>query len=99
LLMGSAGRALFKTAAVGQDVVERGQLASIDAEECFHQSLKIAQQQKARSLELRAATSLARHYQKQARPDEARVLLTRICSTFIEGFDTSDMLEAKALLL
>jgi DNA-binding winged helix-turn-helix (wHTH) protein/predicted ATPase len=99
LLMGSAGRALFKTAAVGQDVVERGQLASIDAEECFHQSLKIAQQQKARSLELRAATSLARHYQKQARPDEARVLLTRICSTFIEGFDTSDMREAKALLL
>jgi predicted ATPase len=65
--------------------------ASRDAEECFHQSLKIAEQQKARSLELRAATSLARHYQQQAR-------LTRICSTFTEGFDTSDMREAKALL-
>jgi predicted ATPase len=99
LLMKSTGRPLFKTAAVGQGVGERGQLTSINAEECFHQSMKIAQQQKAKSLELRAATSLARHYQKQARPDEARVLLTRICSTFTEGFDTSDMLEAKALLL
>src|SRR5262249_6151849 len=69
------------------------------AEECFHQSLKIAQQQKAKSLELRAATNLARHYQNQARFEEARVLLTRIYSTFTEGFDTSDMREAEALLL
>jgi len=99
LLVGSAGRVLFKTAAVGQVVVEHGQPASIDAEECLHQSMKIAQQQRARSLELRTATSLARHYQKRARPDEARVLLTRIRSTFTEGFDTSDMREAKALLL
>jgi predicted ATPase len=68
------------------------------AEECLHQSMKIAQRQKARSLELRAATSLARHYQNQGRLEEARVLLTRIYSTFTEGFDTSDMREAKALL-
>jgi DNA-binding winged helix-turn-helix (wHTH) protein/predicted ATPase len=99
LLKESAERDLFKTAAVGQGVVERNHPVSISAEECLHQSVKIAQQQQARSLELRAATSLARHYQNQARPDEARVLLTRICSTFTEGFDTSDMREAKALLL
>jgi predicted ATPase len=68
------------------------------AEECLHQSMKIAQRQKARSLELRAATSLARHYQHQARLQDARVLLTKIYSTFTEGFDTSDLREAKALL-
>jgi DNA-binding winged helix-turn-helix (wHTH) protein/predicted ATPase len=68
------------------------------AEVCLHQSMKIAQRQKARSLELRAATSLARHYKNQDRLEEARVLLTRIYSTFTEGFDTSDMREAKALL-
>ena len=45
-----------------------------------------------------AATSLVRHYQNQTRPEEARILPTRIYSTFTEGFDTSDMLEAKALL-
>jgi predicted ATPase len=98
LLAESTGRALFKTAAVGRGVGERSQLVSM-TEECFHQSMKIAQQQKARCLELRAATSLARHYQNQARPEEARILLTRIYSTFTEGFDTSDMREAEALLL
>jgi DNA-binding winged helix-turn-helix (wHTH) protein/predicted ATPase len=98
LLMGAAGRALFKTAVVGQEAAERHQPATINAEECLHQSMKIAQRQKARALELRAATSLARHYQNQARPEEARVLLTRIYSTFTEGFDTSDMREAKTLL-
>jgi predicted ATPase/DNA-binding winged helix-turn-helix (wHTH) protein len=71
---------------------------STKAEECFHQAMRIAQLQKARSLELRAATSLARHYQQQSRLEEARVLLARIYSTFTEGFDTSDMREAKALL-
>src|SRR5262249_22174128 len=68
---------------------------AVYAKECSHQPLKIARLKKARSLEFRAATSLARHYQKQARPDEARVLLTGICSTFTEGLDTSDMREAK----
>jgi hypothetical protein len=99
LLAESTGRALFKTAAVGRGVVERSPLLSITAEQCFHQSIKIAQQQKARCLELRAATSLARHYRNQARPEEARILLTRIYSTFTEGFDTSDMRVAEALLL
>jgi predicted ATPase len=100
LLMEKAGRqVLFKTAAVGHDVIARRQPSSIEAEECLHLSMKIAQQQKAKSLELRTATSLARYYQKQARPDEASVLLTGICSTFTEGLDTSDMREAKALLL
>jgi predicted ATPase len=99
LVVESTGRSLFKTTAVGRGVVERSHLESITAEECFHQSVKIAQQQKARCLELRAATSLARHYQNQGRSEEARILLTRIYSTFTEGFDTSDMLEAKALLL
>jgi len=98
LLMESTGRALSEAAAVGKGMVERGQRASTKAEECFRQSMRIAQRQKARSLELRAATNLARHYQNQARFEEARVLLTRIYNTFTEGFDTSNMREAKALL-
>jgi DNA-binding winged helix-turn-helix (wHTH) protein/predicted ATPase len=71
---------------------------STKAEECFLRSMKIAQLQKARSLELRAATSLARLYQQRDRLEEGRVLLTRIYSTFTEGFDTTDLREAKALL-
>jgi len=98
LLMEATGPGLSRAAAVGRVVVERSQPALTEAEECFHQSIKIAQRQKARSLELRVSTNLARHYQHQGRLKEARLLLSNICSTFTEGFDTSDMREAKALL-
>jgi predicted ATPase len=98
LLIGSTGPGLPQAAAVGSVVVERSRPALTEAEECFHQSIKIAQRQKARSLELRASTNLARHYQNQGRLKEARLLLSKICSTFTEGFDTNDMREAKALL-
>ena len=54
--------------------------------------------QKARSLELRAATSLARLRREQGRRAEARELLAPIYGWFTEGFDTADLKEAKALL-
>ena len=69
-----------------------------EAEECFHESLKIAQQQKAKAYELRAQMSLSRLYQKQNKHQEARNVLAQIRDSFTEGFDTADLLEAKALL-
>jgi predicted ATPase len=68
------------------------------AEECFHQSIKIARQQKAKSWELRTAMSLARLYQDQNKRAEARGLLERIYRDFTEGFATADLREASALL-
>ena len=69
-----------------------------EAETCFRASLDIAQEQQAKSLELRAATSLAQLYQHQSRRREARDLLAPVYGWFTEGFDTPDVKEAKALL-
>jgi adenylate cyclase len=71
--------------------------AVTDALTCFIESIKIAQRQQALSLELRAAMSLARVYQSQGRR-EARNLLAEVYSRFTEGFATTDLREAKALL-
>ena len=68
------------------------------AEACFHQALDVARRQQAKSLELRAAVSLSRLWQRQGKRDEARQLLAEIYGWFTEGFDTADLLEAKALL-
>jgi predicted ATPase len=68
------------------------------AEACFQQSLAIARRQQAKSLELRAAMSLGRLWQRQGKRDEARALLAPIYGWFTEGFDTADVQEAKALL-
>ena len=68
------------------------------AENCFHQSLAVARRQQAKSLELRAAMSLSRMWQRQSRKAEARHLLAQIYGSFTEGFDTADLKEAKALL-
>jgi predicted ATPase len=60
--------------------------------------MRIAQKQKAKSLELRAATSLARLHQNQGKHREARSLLSQVFGGFTEGFETMDLREAKALL-
>ncbi len=70
----------------------------VEAEACFNQSLALAREQGARSLELRAATSLARLWQAQARRDDARDLLAPVYDWFVEGFETRDLKDAKALL-
>src|SRR5262249_9565517 len=59
------------------------------AESFFRRALEIAQAQEARSLELRAAMSLAHLLRTQERADEARALLTPLYAWFTEGFDTS----------
>ena len=69
-----------------------------DAEELFERALEIARSQEARSYELRAATRLARLWRDQGKPAEARVLLQPVYESFIEGFDTADLKDAKAVL-
>jgi predicted ATPase len=69
-----------------------------EAEACFQQALAVARRQQAKSLELRAAMSLARLWQQQGKRDEAHELLAPIYGWFSEGFDTADMQEARALL-
>ncbi|HEY5870199.1 MAG TPA: hypothetical protein VI542_32295, partial [Candidatus Tectomicrobia bacterium] len=68
------------------------------AETCFHQALDIARHQQAKSLELRAAMSLARPWLRQGKRAEADALLAPIYGWFTEGFDTVDLREAKMLL-
>jgi predicted ATPase len=69
-----------------------------EAENCFQQAIAIAQNQQAKSLELRAARSLARLWQQQGKRQEAYDLLAPVYHWFTEGFDTADLQEAKALL-
>jgi predicted ATPase len=68
------------------------------AEECFLQAIEIAKNQQAKSLELRAAMSLARLWQQQSKQREAHQMLSEIYNWFTEGFDTKDLQEAKALV-
>ncbi len=68
------------------------------AEACFNKAIEVALEQKAKSFELRATTSLARLWQKQNRTAEAKQKLEEIYSWFNEGYDTADLKEAGALL-
>jgi len=72
--------------------------AAEEAEALFRQSLDIAQRQAAKLFELRAATSLARLWQRQGKRDAARALLAPLYAWFTEGFDTRDLREVKVLL-
>ena len=69
-----------------------------EARSCFERAVEIARKQSAKSLELRATMSLARLLAKQGRRDEARTMLEEIHGWFTEGFDTADLIDAKALL-
>jgi predicted ATPase len=69
-----------------------------EAQACFQQALDQARSLQAKSWELRAATSLARLWQHQGERDQAYQLLAQVYDWFTEGFDTTDMQEARALL-
>jgi predicted ATPase len=70
---------------------------AVEAEAYFRHALEVAQQQ-AKSLELRAAMSVSRLWQRQGRCAAAYHLLAEIYGWFTEGFDTVDLQEAKTLL-
>jgi len=67
-------------------------------ESCFRQAIALARQQGAKLWELRATMSLSRLLAAQGKPDLARPLLAEIYNWFSEGFDTPDLIAAKALL-
>jgi predicted ATPase len=69
-----------------------------EAASWLHQALDTARSQEAKSLELRAATNLARLWAGQGRRTEARDLLAPVYGWFTEGFGTQDLKDAKALL-
>jgi len=69
-----------------------------EAEASFRAAIELARRQGARMHELRAATSLARWLTEGGRVAEARRLLAPLHAWFTEGFDTRDLVEAKALL-
>ncbi|MFQ5937124.1 MAG: adenylate/guanylate cyclase domain-containing protein, partial [Acidiferrobacterales bacterium] len=68
------------------------------AEDSFKQAIEVARHHQTKSLELRAATSLARLWGDQGKRTQAQELLTPVYGWFTEGFDTADLKEAKALL-
>jgi predicted ATPase len=70
----------------------------VEAETCLRSALDVARRQQAKSLELRAATSLSRLWQRQGKQKGARQLLAPIYGCFTGGFDTTDPREAQALL-
>jgi class 3 adenylate cyclase/predicted ATPase len=69
-----------------------------EAEGYFRKAINVAQQQHAKSLELRASVSLARLWQRQGKQTQAHQMLSEVYNWFTEGFDTKDLQEAKALV-
>jgi tetratricopeptide (TPR) repeat protein len=82
----------------GQLLLQQTPSNSAQAERWFRSAIDVARGQQARSWELRATTSLARLLANQHRRDEACAMLAEIYNWFTEGFDTSDLKDAKALL-
>jgi predicted ATPase len=82
----------------GEFLLARPAVQHAEAEICFRQALDVARRQEAKSLELRAAMSLARLWQQQGKQAEAHALLAPVYGWFTEGIDTTDLQEAKALL-
>jgi predicted ATPase len=62
-------------------------------------ALEIARGQTALSWELRAAMSLARLWRRHGRAAEARDLLAETYGKFTEGFSTSDLVQARKLMM
>jgi DNA-binding SARP family transcriptional activator len=69
-----------------------------EAEASLQHAIEVARRQQAKSWELRATTSLARLWQSQDKQKEAREALAEVYGWFTEGFDTPDLIEARALL-
>jgi predicted ATPase len=83
----------------GELLLLRGtQSAATAAEDHFRQALDWARRQSALSLELRAATSLARLLRDQGHSTDAVALLQQVYNRFTEGFDSADLKVARALL-
>jgi class 3 adenylate cyclase len=80
----------------GKTLLTLGRKSEVEAE--LQRALTIAQQQQARWWELRAATSLAKYWYDEGKYLEAYSLLQPVYSWFVEGFETTYLRDAKALL-
>ncbi len=80
------------------DLLRRHGAEDAEVQRCFRQAIAIARRQQARSLELRAAMSLARLLQQQGKTAQALEAIDEVYGWFTEGFDTPDLKEAQALL-
>ena len=84
---------------LSNQLVAQAQGAAVtEAETCLRQSVAVARRQGARSLELRAVTSLSRPWQAQGKKQQARQALAQVYDWFTEGHDTMDLRAAKTLL-
>ena len=72
--------------------------AAAEAEACFQRAIRAARKQRAKSLELRAMTSLSRLWHAHGRSTEAGVRLSETYGWFTEGFETADLTAARKLL-
>jgi predicted ATPase len=88
----------LKSNVPGAQLPTPGAHAEAEAEAWFHKAIEIACQQQAKSLELRATTSLARLWLRQGKRKPAYRMLAELYGWFTEGFDTVDLQEARALL-
>lgn len=78
--------------------VHVGMQAPSQGEAQFRRAAEIARELGEKSLELRAATSLACLWRRQGKHNEARNLLAPIYDWFTEGFDGADLKDAKTTL-
>ena len=80
----------------GELLLKQGRSEAAEAD--FRKAVARAASMGAKTLELRAIMSLARLLEQQQRRDEARAMLAEIYNWFTEGFDTADLIDARALL-
>jgi predicted ATPase len=82
----------------GELILGRDTHSADEAKHRFHAAIDLARARGEKSLELRAATRLARVLESEGRREEAHAALAGIYGWFTEGFDTADLKSAKALL-
>ena len=69
-----------------------------EAERSYRNAIDVARKQGSKSYELRSTIRLCRIWNQQNRTDEARRSLSEIYGWFTEGFETTDLIEAKQIL-
>jgi predicted ATPase len=82
----------------GELILAESPEAAEPAESCFRRAIETARLQQSRAWELRATMSLARFWQRLGRDSDARDALSKVYSTYTEGFAMPDLVEAVALL-
>jgi class 3 adenylate cyclase/predicted ATPase len=82
----------------GEILLKRDPANTATAEEAFLTAIAVAEQQKARSFELRAALRLARLYNSKSRSADAHALLAPALEDFSPTAEFPEITEARALL-